>query len=235
MSRLSGLAAVPLFMLCLAAATAVAASPVTDSSYVSVGGERVLEQSVIVEAPVARVWDAFTTTEGFRSWAAPVAAVDFRLGGIIEAAYDRNGRIGAPGNIRNEIVAYVPHRMLAIRNVQAPPNTPFDAATFQRVHTVNLFEPLSPTRTRITVTQPGFGAGASYDGVYTFFAAGNRWSLEQLKRRWKARRHRTRRGDRRASSRCRPPGIAFPKLARPGPSIRRTFATINAPERSGRE
>ena len=72
--------------------------------------------------------------------------------------------------------------MLAIRNVQAPPNTPFDAATFQKVHTVTLFEPLAPTRTRVTVTQPGFGSGAAYERVYKFFAAGNRWSLEQLKK-----------------------------------------------------
>jgi hypothetical protein len=111
-----------------------------------------------------------------------VAEVDFRLGGIIESAYDPNGRIGAPGNIRNEIIAYVPHRMLAIRNVQAPPNTPFDAVTFQKIHTVNFFEPIADGRTRVTVFQPGFSSGEPYNGVYRFFAEGNRWSLEQLKK-----------------------------------------------------
>ena len=182
MSHLFRFVALPILMCGLTGATAASANPVMDTSYVSAGGERVLEQSIVIDAPIGKVWDAFTTTTGFRSWAAPVAEVDFRLGGIIESAYDRNGRIGAPGNIKNEIVAYVPHRMLAIRNVQAPPNTPFDAATFQKVHTVNLFEPLTATRTRVTVTQPGFGSGAAYEGVYKFFAAGNRWSLEQLKK-----------------------------------------------------
>jgi uncharacterized protein YndB with AHSA1/START domain len=181
MSHLDKLVAVPLLMSGLAGTAAASANPVTDTSYVSAGGERVLEQSIVIDASVGKVWDAFTTTAGFRSWAAPVAEVDFRLGGIIEASYDTNGRIGAPGNIKNEIVAYVPHRMLAIRNVRAPPNTPFDAATFQKVHTVNLFEPLTPTRTRVTVVQPGFGSGAAYEVVYKFFSAGNRWSLEQLK------------------------------------------------------
>ena len=182
MSRLFKLVAMPLLIVASTGAIPARANPVMDTSYVAAGGERVLEQSIVIEAPIAKVWDAFTTTAGFRSWAAPVATLDFRLGGVIEAAYGKNGRIGAPGNIKNEIVAYVPHRMLAIRNVQAPPNTPFDAATFQKVHTVNLFEPLTAGRTRVTVTQPGFGSGAGYDGVYKFFAAGNRLSLEQLKK-----------------------------------------------------
>jgi uncharacterized protein YndB with AHSA1/START domain len=182
MSHHFKLIALPMLMWGLPGVTTASANPVTDSSYVGAAGERVLEQSIVIDAPIGKVWDAFTTTAGFRSWAAPVAAVDFRLGGIIEAAHDRNGRIGAPGNIKNEIVAYVPHRMLAIRNVQAPPNLPFDSDTFQKVHTVNLFEPLTATRTRVTVTQPGYGSGVAYDGVYNFFAAGNRASLEQLKK-----------------------------------------------------
>lgn len=182
MPRLSKLLAAPMMILALAGAAPPPPGPVADTSFVTAGGERVLQQAIEIDAPVGKVWEAFTTTAGFRSWAAPVAQVDFRLGGIIEATYDRKGRIGAPGNIKNEIVAYVPHRMLAIRNVQAPPNLPFDAATFRKIHTVNFFEPITGTRTRVTVAQPGFGTGTAYNGVYRFFAAGNRWTLEQLKK-----------------------------------------------------
>jgi uncharacterized protein YndB with AHSA1/START domain len=169
------------------AANATQRSLVADTSHVAPDGERVLQQHIEIDAPVEEVWQAFTTTAGFRSWAAPVAVVDFRLGGVIEAAYDPQGRIGAPGNIKNQIVAYVPQRMLALRNVQAPPKLPFDAATFQKIHTVNFFEPITKNRTRITVSQPGFGEGPVYDGVYKFFAAGNRWSLEQLKKTLEAK------------------------------------------------
>ena len=190
MSRLFRLVAAAVLLSASSVTGAAPPSPVKDSSYVAGGGERVLEQSVEVNAPIAAVWNAFTTSLGFRSWAAPVAEVDFRLGGIIETAYDRNGRIGAPGNIKNQIVAYVPHRMLAIRNVQAPAKTPFDQATFQKIHTVNFFETLGKNRTRVTVIQPGFGTGAAYDGVYKFFAAGNRWSLEQLKKALETRARR---------------------------------------------
>ncbi len=166
------------------AAHAQAPSPVADQSYVAADGTRVLQQSAVVPAGVADVWNAFATSDGFASWAAPVAFVDFRLGGFIEATYDPNGKIGAPGNIRNEIVAFVPQRMLAIRNTQAPPSTAFDAPTFQKLHTVIFFDPLSAAATRVTIVQPGYGAGEKFDGVYTHFARGNAWSLQQLVKRF---------------------------------------------------
>lgn len=176
------LAAACTLLLSHPAAAAAPASPVADSSYVLAGGERVLQQSVEIAAPVARVWEAFATTEGYRSWVAPAAKVDFRLGGMMEAIYGPGAKLGDPGTIRNAIVAYVPQRMLAIRNVQAPPKTDFDVATFQRLHTVILFEPLASDRTRVTIAVPGFGSGADDDVVYKFFAAGNRYSLKQLKK-----------------------------------------------------
>jgi len=172
-------------MLNLAAAqTSPPAHPVADQSYVAPDGSRVLQQSVTVPAGAADVWKAFTTSEGFASWAAPVAFVDFRLGGYIEATYDPQGKIGAPGNIRNEIVAFVPEKVLAIRNTQAPPVTAFDAPTFQTLHTVILFDAAGPNATRVTIVQPGYGAGEKYDDVYLHFARGNAWSLQQLAKRF---------------------------------------------------
>lgn len=103
--------------------SAVAASPagIDDTSQTSEDGIRTLRQSVIVSAPIAEVWNAFTTADGYRAWAAPVAQIDFRVGGIIETGYSADARLGAPGNIRNEITAYAPERMFALRNRQAPP------------------------------------------------------------------------------------------------------------------
>jgi uncharacterized protein YndB with AHSA1/START domain len=158
------------------------AYPVDDQSYVAADSTRVLQQSVVVPAPAADVWTAFTTSEGFATWAAPVAFVDFRLGGYIEATYDPKGAIGAPGNIRNEIVAFVPQRMLAIRNTQTPPSTAFDAPTFQTLHTVIFLDPAGANGTRVTIAQPGYGTGEKFDGVYAHFARGNAWSLQHAKR-----------------------------------------------------
>lgn len=161
-----------------------AARAVRDESHTAADGTRVLQQSIEVPAGIAEVWAAWTTSAGFREWAAPVAAVDLRLGGSIESSYDLKTPIGAPTTIRNEIVAFVPRRMLAIRNVQAPPGTAFDAATFQRLHTVIFLEPLDDQRTRVTIAQPGYGADERYDAVYRHFAWGNGWTLERLHERF---------------------------------------------------
>lgn len=166
------------------AAQAPAAPAVADGSRVEADGTRTMELSIEVPAAAADVWTALTTAEGWRTWAAPVAHVDFRLGGIIETSYDAAAVAGAPGNIRNEVLAFVPQRMFAIRNVQAPPRTAFDVPTFQSLHTVVLVEPVAPARTRVSFVQPGYRAGEPWDTVYKHFAWGNAWTLEQLKTRF---------------------------------------------------
>jgi len=166
--------------------TVAAATPpgVDDTSQTLGDGSRTLRQSVIVAAPIAAVWNAFTTTDGYRAWAAPVAHVDFVLGGMIETSYSMDARLGAPGNIRNEIVAYAPERMFAIRNRQAPPDVPFDVPTFQSLHTVVLFDDLGGGRTRVTIVQPGYRAGDAYDRTWKFFEWGNGATLAALRDRF---------------------------------------------------
>jgi len=171
--------------LAIAANTAGAqATQVENSSFVAPDGTRTLQQSIVLPATLADTWAAFTTSEGFITWAAPVAQVDFRLGGIMESSFQIDGKIGAAGNIRNEIVAFVPQRMIAFRNRQAPPDTPFDAPTFQTLHTVAFFDVVGERATRVTLTQPGYKSGALFDGVYKHFEEGNAWSLGALKFRF---------------------------------------------------
>ena len=171
-------------MAVVATASAQQASPVTDSSFVLPGGERVLELSVVVPAPIDAVWALFTTTEGWTSWAAPVGRVDARVGGVIESSYDPAAALGSSTTIRNEIVALVPRRLLVIRNVQAPLSTSFDVPTFQRLQTALWFETVEGGNTRVTLDNAGYREGAAYDGVYRHFLAGNRWTFEQLLRRF---------------------------------------------------
>jgi uncharacterized protein YndB with AHSA1/START domain len=172
-----------LFALAGAAATA-APSSVIDASRGEPDGTRTMHMSIEVPAPAAEVWTALTTSEGWRGWAAPMAQVDFRLGGVIETSYNAAAVPGAAGNIRNEIVAYVPQRMLAIRNVQAPLKTSFDVPTFQSLHTVVFVDAVDDRRSRVSFVQPGYRSGEPWDTVYKHFAWGNAWTLEQLKLRF---------------------------------------------------
>jgi len=161
-----------------------APSPLTTALTAEADGTTTLDQRIVVNAPLGEVWQALTTSEGWRGWAAPFAMVDFRLGGFIETSYRIDAQAGAPENIRNQVLAYLPKRMFAIRNVQAPPKAAFDVPTFQSLHTIVLLEPLTDRTTSVAFVQPGYRSGEPYDTVLKHFRWGNGWTLEQLKKRF---------------------------------------------------
>lgn len=172
----------------VAALTVLAAGPaaaqtsasLVDTSHVEANGHRVIQLSVEIPAPPSEVWSALTTAEGWRRLGVSFAEVDFRTGGIIETGYAADAAAGAPGNIHNQIVAYVPGRMLAIRNVKAPPGFPH-AAEYAETATVMELEPLGAEGARLTLTATGFAPGPAYDVLYGFFHAGNGQTLEILR------------------------------------------------------
>ncbi len=171
-------------------AQALAAEPswrdfkdVSNSSFVESSGDRAIQLSVDVAAPAHEVFGAFTTSAGFASWAVPVAHVELRVGGAIEASYDANSKLGDPGNIRNEILAYVPDRLLVIRNLQAPPGF-VDPELFRHTSTVIEFAATDATHTHVTITNAGYGSGDRWDTLYRHFEWGDAYTLAELKARF---------------------------------------------------
>lgn len=159
------------------------AETITNTSYVLPTGERVLQQQAIVSAPLADIWRAFTTSEGLRSFMAPVALIDFRAGGIWEASYDPNAKIGDPGNIRNEVLAYVPMKMIVVRVVRTPPSFPHPDVA-KSVWTVLEFEDLGFNRVRVSSSMVGWRSGPEWDQIYNFFERGNAQVLSELQKRF---------------------------------------------------
>ena len=72
----------------VAAVVVIMAGPATaqDISSVVVEG--------VVSSPLETVWAAWTTSEGLRSWYAPHAEIDLRIGGLMRANYDAQGALG---------------------------------------------------------------------------------------------------------------------------------------------
>lgn len=156
---------------------------VSNSSFVEPGGGRVLQLSIVVNAPPKAVWEAFTTSEGFRAWAVPVAWVDFRVGGVMESSYQPAAKVGDAENIKNQIVAYVPGRLLSIRNIQTPSGLKHRELFGQVVQTIE-FDDFGAGRTRVTMTGVGWGPGEGFDYLYRHFEWGNAYSLAELKKRF---------------------------------------------------
>jgi len=158
-------------------------SGVTNTSYVEPNGDRAIQLSIDVPAPRQAVFDAIATADGFRSWAVPVAAIDLRIGGIIESNYNASASIGDRENIKNEIVAYLPGRMLALRNVQSPP-TFANSELFQRTATIIEFNIIDANNTRVTITNAGYGRGEGFARLYDQFEWADAFSLAELRARF---------------------------------------------------
>lgn len=150
---------------------------------VAAAEDRILRVETVVDAPAGEVWKAYTTKEGWESWAVPLAEVDFRVGGTIKTNYNKEAGIGGPGTITHHILAYEPERMVVTR-FEAPANAGW-AKKAEACQVVVRLEPVSAMRTRFVETMVGFGDGPEWDEAYTKFKAGNEWSLEQLRKKFK--------------------------------------------------
>jgi uncharacterized protein YndB with AHSA1/START domain len=159
----------------LLATPVLAAEPIhiKDTSFRDADGHRVQQLRVDIDAPVSKVWAAFTTDAGFMSWAAPVAHVTLGNDGMMEASYSLSSKIGDPDNIKNQIVAYVPERLLVIHNVHVPAHAPFKPEIISQIRTVMEFEDLGNGRTRVVESGVGYGEGPDFDSMYDHFRSGN--------------------------------------------------------------
>lgn len=160
-------------------ATARPVSAPGDCSRQEADAARTLCHELVIPAPVEEVWRLFASTEGLASWVAPVAAIDFRIGGVWESSYRRDARLGDPGNIRNRILSYNPQRMLSIAVESAPTGFP-EPELVRTVWTVIDFEPVGHKRTRVRVSMLGYHDGAGYDRLYALFKMGNAETLKSL-------------------------------------------------------
>ena len=156
---------------------------IEDTSFAEPDGNRVLQQSVVVSAPLGDVWHVFTTAEGLMSWAVPFAVVDFRLGGHWETSYRPDATAGDPANIRSRIISYLPMKMLSLQAEQAPPGFP-NPELLDGMFSVFHFEPFDDDSVRITVSGLGYGTEPEFDNLYEMFQRANEWTLRRLHERF---------------------------------------------------
>jgi uncharacterized protein YndB with AHSA1/START domain len=145
-------------------------------------GERTLCHEAVIAAPAHEAWALFSTSEGLRTWLAPVVAIDLRAGGAFETSYEADRPIGDARNIRNRVVAVAPESLLVIQVTQAPPGFAH-ADEVRELTTAIAFEPVDAAHTRVRVSMLGYREGAPFDELYRFFDAGNAWTLNKLAER----------------------------------------------------
>lgn len=135
----------------------------------------------IIEAPLDAVWAAWTTSEGLRSWLAPHAEIDLRVGGVMRTNYSAQGVLGDPQTIENTVLSFDPKTMLSIKVAKTPAGFPFPNA-IQQMWTVLYFEETGPRRTQVRVVSLGFRPDEESQKMRAFFDRGNAVTMQQLQR-----------------------------------------------------
>jgi uncharacterized protein YndB with AHSA1/START domain len=136
-----------------------------------------------VNAPIAEVWRIFTTSEGFKITGVSQANVDLRVGGLIRSHYDAKGSLGDPETVVNEILAYEPERMLAIRIKQPPASFQFKNA-IEGTWSVIYFTPSGQDMTHVRIVGLGYRDTPESQALRKFFAEGNRSTLDHIAKRY---------------------------------------------------
>ena len=140
-------------------------------------GREILE--VEIDANIDDVWRAFTTTEGLKTWAAPLVEIDFRVGGKWRANYNEAGELGDETTIENTILSYDPKRMLSLKATKFPEGFPFIEAA-KNTWSVFYFAAVSESRTKVTVVGLGYTDDEQSQRMRAFFALANKQPLDKL-------------------------------------------------------
>ena len=140
----------------------------------------------VVAAPIETVWRncrllvAMTTRDAIEAWmVANSSEYELAIGGSWRSSYDEASNLDDETVIHNEILAFDPGRMLAVRTVKAPADFPFPNAILD-TWTVLYLETVDTGRTKVMTKMFGFDETQESREMREFFEWGNAYELEKL-------------------------------------------------------
>ncbi len=152
----------------------IASRPVTTEQ-----GERILRHTAILPLGINNAWALFSSASGFRSFLSPIADIQIRVGGMLEASFEENGRIGSSDNLALEITSYLPREMIAMRIVSTPQGFPNPEIAKHLIIVIQLI-PLTDGRTEIVYSMLGWKEGRVWNDFYEFFDYTNQLILQNI-------------------------------------------------------
>ena len=130
--------------------------------------ERTIGLEIVLNASVERVWRAWTTRDGIKSFFAPDCDIDFRVLGKYDILFAPSSPLGFRGAEGNLILAIQKERMLSF-TWDAPPN--FPEIRKQRTSVVIRFVRLDQNKTKLVFRQSGWGEGEDWNKAHDYFVA----------------------------------------------------------------
>ena len=129
--------------------------------------ERTIDKSVFIPAPLAKVWDAWTTEEGLKFFA-PACNIDIRPDGPYEIFFMPEAEPGMRGADGMRVLAVEHHKMLSF-SWNAPPSLP--EVRGQRTVVILRFSE-APGGTQLTLAHLGWGSGGQWPDTFRVLRQG---------------------------------------------------------------
>ena len=142
--------------------------------------ELVLIQEFIINVPVDSVWNAYTTKNGWESWATAIAEVDFKVSGTIRTNYNKDGKIGDESTITLHVLNYVQNRLITLQAELTKHFPKFMKEDEKDIYNVILFEEMGVSKTKVISYGIGYKNNEKYKSLMQFFIKGNEQSYYNL-------------------------------------------------------
>jgi uncharacterized protein YndB with AHSA1/START domain/uncharacterized protein YciI len=138
---------------------------IPENRYVKEPTDRALRKEALVKATPAEVFAAWTTNEGVKTFFAPDANVELRVGGPYEIYFNPDPESEFRGSEDCHVLAFSPDRMFAFE-WNAPPT--FGDLRYIYTQVVFLIEKTADG-SRVELTHSGWGESAEWGKVYEYF------------------------------------------------------------------
>ena len=131
---------------------------------------RVVRKEVQVNAPVEKVWNVWTTSDGAVKFFAPKARIELRIGGAYELYFDLEALKGLQGSEGCRVLSFLPMEMLSFE-WNAPPEFPRVRKEQMKKHAwvIVQFCPVAKEQTRVRLTHLGWREGEEWEKVFQYF------------------------------------------------------------------
>ena len=145
--------------------------------------DKILHKEVVVPATLDQVWQAWTTSEGTRTFFSSSTRVELRLGGAHEIYFLLDQPYGSQGSEECRILSFLPKKMLSFE-WNAPPH--FGELRNKHTQVILRFDQITPELVKVTFDQLGWGKGEEWDKLYQYFDKAWDQVLNNLKKRFES-------------------------------------------------
>jgi uncharacterized protein YndB with AHSA1/START domain len=146
---------------------------------------KIMEKVVVVRAPLAAVWDAWTTADGLK-FTSRKSNVELRIGGayewFLDGEPDSNGRRGGEGS---KVLAYLPYEMIAF-TWTFPPDVSVLREAGETTQVVVIFKEEPDGFVRVRLNAHGWKEGDEWQRGWDYFDEAWSYVLHALKQNLEA-------------------------------------------------